>query len=38
MALDLREQKALFSIARFLDALGELVLSEGQQLPVMEPA
>lgn len=38
MTLDLREQKALFSIARFLDALGELVLSEGQQLPVMEPA
>ena len=38
MTLDLRKQKALLSIARFLDALGELVLSEGQRLPVMEPA
>ncbi len=36
MAIDLREQEPLVPIARFLDALRDLVLLEGEQLPTVE--
>jgi hypothetical protein len=38
MTIDLREQEPLVPMARFLDALREVVLSEGEQLQTLEQA
>jgi hypothetical protein len=34
--MDLREEEPLLQISRFLDALRELVLLDGKQLPMLE--